>query len=170
MSKKGCPIGKIRNQKTGRCITQSKTNYDYEVKHISKTTGLTGIESKHIVNQLTRQGLDYQMFDWKTIGEDLYGYGKRTEGVKHKLRAMYGVSLETKERDKHEISKYTDMEVSNLMPVLMNRNDRRKKKARIADYSKGAKETFKPTDKEGVEKWKKHPNKYDIEGIDDLIE
>jgi len=144
--------------------------YDYGLKHISKMTGLTGIEAKHIANQIKQKGLDYQVFDWKTIGEDLYGYGKRTEGVKHKLSSMYGVSLDKKNKIRNERAKYSDMEIAGLMPALMRHNDRRKKRARRTDYSKGAKNTFKPTNKEGVEKWKKHPNRYDIVGIDDLTE
>ena len=55
--------------------------YDYGRKHIAKMTGLKGVEAGHIAKQLDKQGLDYQSFDWQTIGGDLYGHGKRTKGV-----------------------------------------------------------------------------------------
>jgi len=142
--------------------------YDYGLKHISKMTGLTGVEAKNIAQQLKHKGIDYQVFDWKTIGEDLYGYGKRSSAVKQKLSSMYGISLETHSNIKDERDKYNDMEIAGLMPALIRRNDRRRKIARRTDYSKGAKNTFKPTNKAGVAKWMKHPNRYDIIGVDDL--
>ena len=48
-------------------------------------------------------------------------------------------------------------------------HERRSKKSKMMDYSKGAKKTYDPTNKAGVKKWRKHPNRYDIIGIDDLI-
>ena len=143
--------------------------YDYGRKHIAKMTGLKGVEAGHIAKQLERQGLDYQSFDWQTIGGDLYGHGKRVGGVKSKLKTMYGVSIDKSNRDRHEEARYSDIEASALMPELMEINDRRSKKAKFMDWNRQAHNTFKPTNKAGVRKWKKNPNRYDIIGIDDKI-
>lgn len=141
-----------------------------EIKFVSKKTGLTGVESKTLLKQLERKGLDYQSFDWKTIGENLYGHGKKFSAVKKMLREMYGISISPKKMNiKTEIEKYSDMEVASLMPNLMKYNDRRRKKAKMVDWNLQAKTTFSPTNKIGVKKWKKHPNLYDIMGIDDKI-
>lgn len=140
----------------------------FDRKFISKATGLTGVESKNIARQLEEMGLDYQSFDWETIGGDLYGHGKRVEGVKHHLKQMYGVSLGF-DTDKHEAKRYSEMEVSALMPGLMEINDRRSKKSKMMDWNINAKHTYKPSNKQGVNRWKKHPNRYDIFGIDEMI-
>lgn len=146
------------------------SKYDYGQKFISNMTGLTGVESKHIATQLKRKGLDYTVFDWKTIGEDTRDFGKRSSSVKKKLGSMYGVSIDDPLRNVgHERSRYSDMEVASLMPSLMELHERRSKRSKIMDYSKGAKHTYKPTNKKGVKKWRKNPNRYDIIGIDNLI-
>lgn len=143
-------------------------SYDKDRKMIAKFTGLTGIEAKNIATQLERQGLDYMSFDWQTIGSDLYGHGKRVEGVKHHLREMYGISLQH-EQNRHEEERYNEFEVESLMPSLMEFNDRRKKKAKMMDWNINAKHTYKPSNKKGVARWRKHPNMFDIIGIDDKI-
>jgi len=145
-------------------------NYDYGIKYISKHTGLTGIEASNIVKDLRKQDLDYDLFDWETIGADLYGHGKRSKGVKSKLKSMYGISLGIPVSNiKTEIKKYSDIEVSDVMSNLMEIHSRRKPHARMIDLNLRAKKTFKPTNKIGVELWKKNPNRYDIIGIDDPI-
>ena len=145
-------------------------SYDLGSKFISRHTGLSGVESKNIAKQLEHQGLDYQSFDWKTIGEDIYGHGKRVGGVKHHLKQMYGISLEPRIASvKHETERFSEMEASMIMPSLMEINSRRSPKSRMMDYSIGARRTFKPTSKRGVALWKKHPNRFDIIGVDDKI-
>ena len=120
--------------------------YDYGIKHISKHTGLTGIESSNIIKNLQKQDLDYDLFDWKTIGEDLYGHGKRSKGVKSKLKSMYGVSLGIPVSNVgSEIQKYSDIEVRDVMSNLMEIHERRSPHARMMDLSLRAKKTFKPT-------------------------
>ena len=144
--------------------------YDYGVKHISKYTGMSGIEASNIVKGLQKKGIAFDVFDWKTIGEDLYGYGKKTKAVKSKLKEMYGVSLDIPVSNLgSEIEKYSDIEVSNVMVDLMEIHERRSPHAKMMDLSFRAKKTFKPPNKEGVELWKKNPNRYDIIGIDDPI-
>ena len=70
---------------------------------------------------------------------------------------------------KHETEHFSDMEASMIMPSLMEQNERRSPKAKMMDYSLGARHTFKPTNKRGVKLWKKHPNRFDIIGVDDKI-
>lgn len=145
-------------------------SYDYGRKYISKHTGLTGVESKNIARQIKESGLDYQAFDWKTIGEDLYGYGKKTSGVKSKLKSMYGISFDKNVREiADEMSEAKGIETGFIMNELMNIHERRSPHAKHMDYSLRAKKTFKPSNKKGVEKWKRNPNRFDIIGVDDPI-
>lgn len=144
--------------------------YDYGRKIISKYTGLTGVEASNILKGLQKQNLDYDLFDWKTIGEDLYGHGKKTSGVKQKLKSMYGVALDMPISSiGSEIQKYSEIEVADVMSNLMEIHERRSPHARMMDLNLRAKKTFKPSNKKGVELWKKNPNRYDIIGIDDPI-
>ena len=145
-------------------------SYDYGLKHIAKHTGLTGVEAKNIVKSLQKQNLDYDRFDWKTIGEDLYGHGKRIGGVKKKLKSMYGITLDIPTSSiGSEIHEFEDISTFDVMGELMEIHERRSPHAKAMDLSIKARKTFKPTDKEGVKKWKKAPNMYDIIGIDDPI-
>ena len=144
--------------------------YDYGRKYISKHTGLTGVESEHIIKQLRKQNLSYDLFDWKTIGDNLYGHGKRSTGVKKQLKSMYGVSFGVTESGiSREIQRYSEVEVHDVMSELLAIHESRSPHARMMDYAFKAKHTFKPSNKRGVKLWKKNPNRYDIVGIDDLI-
>lgn len=139
-------------------------SYDYGRKHISKHTGLTGLEAGNIAKRLDRMGLDYQSFDWKTIGEDSRDYGSRSKSVKNKLTKMYGVGFGNPMEEK-----YTNMSKDMILSELNEINERRTSKAIEMDLNRKAKHTYKPTNKKGVRKWKKHPNRYDIIGVDDLF-
>jgi len=140
-------------------------SYDYGAKIISKHTGLTGIESKNIAKALKRKNIDYQNVDWETIGGDMYGHGSRTGGVKHHLSKMYGIDLMKNIPGKYEAQR-EHMSLSDLMRISENRS----RKSIRMDLNRKAKGTFKHTNKKGVKKWKKHPNRYDIIGIDDVIQ
>ena len=145
-------------------------SYDYGRKYISKHTGLTGVESKNIARQLETQGLDFQSFDWKTIGEDLYGHGKRVGGVKSKLKGMYGITLDAGVRDiSSDMAQASSVQTGYAMNDIMRIHESRSPHSKMMDYSKRARKTFKPSNKRGVELWKKHPNRFDIIGVDDPI-
>lgn len=141
-----------------------KMKYDHGRKIISRHTGLTGVESKNIAKKLDKMGIDYQRFDWKAIGEDTRDFGNRSSSVKNKLKSMYGVSLDNNPSEKH-----MNMSKDVLLTELNMINERRKPRAIEMDMSKQAKRTFKPTNEKGVKKWKKHPNRFDIIGVDDLF-
>ena len=144
--------------------------YDHGLKKISKYTGLTGVEAKHIAQSLKKQDVDFETVDWKTIGEDMYGYGSRTGSVKEKLSSMYGISLDVSEKQIGvDMKMHDDVQEGFIIDNLMRIHERRSKKSRQMDYRRSAKGTFKSTDEKGVKKWKKHPNRYDIIGIDDMI-
>ena len=140
-------------------------NYDYGRKYISKKTGLTGIESMNIARSLSKKQIDFQTVDWETIGQDMYGHGKRTGGVKHHLKEMYGISLDDPitqlPKYKQQAREYDMMELRTIF-------DSRSKRSKMIDLHINAKRTFKHTNKKGVEKWRKNPNQYDIIGIDDI--
>lgn len=136
--------------------------YDYGVKKISKHTGLTGIESKNIASAFKAKNLDVETVDWKTIGSDLYGHGHRVGGVKHHLREMYGIDLTMPSQTKFDIQR----EHASLNE-LNNIFERRSKRSKRIDLRIAAKETFKHTNDRGVKLWKKHPNRFDIIGVDD---
>lgn len=141
--------------------------YDMGRKFISKHTGLTGVEAGHIARKLDAKGFDFEAFDWKTMGEDLYGHGHRTGGVKAQLRNKYGVVLDDPGDDMAEmIGKEQDWFMGDLLRIHNNRSPRSIK----MDLKRDALEQFDPTDMAGVEKWKKHPNRYDIIGIDSIPE
>ena len=139
--------------------------YDFGRKFISKKTGLTGIEAKNIANKLAKQNIDYQVIDWETIGSNLYGHGHRTGGVKHHLKNMYGITLENKGEYEKE---FRIKQKHNSLDELMSFFDRRTKKQKMMDLSINAKKVFKPTNQRGIKLWKKSPNQYDVEGIDDI--
>lgn len=61
------------------------------LKRIAKETGLTGAEAKNIFQEFQKRALDVEAIDWETIGQDLYGHGSRTGGVKHHLAMKSGV-------------------------------------------------------------------------------
>ena len=134
-------------------------NYLDEVrKKIARDTGLTGIEAGHIARQLEKSGQDYQAFDWKTIGENMYGHGHRSKGVKSIVKNAYGINLgELDDRDSND---FLEMQVRSLQGSRSPRSIRR-------DERVNAKHQFKITNEKGVRKWLKHPNMYDIIGIDD---
>ena len=128
-------------------------------KEISMHTGLTGVESKNIVNKLEKQGIDYQNFDWKTIGENMYGHGHRTGGLNKVMKGMYGMSLEETTGDETEY----------LTGLVHNVQSHRTPNALRMDNNINAKHTFKMSNKKGVQRWLKAPNMYDIVDVDDII-
>ena len=154
-------------------------SYDYGRKYIAKKTGLKGVEAGHIARQLEKQGLDYQSFDWETIGGDLYGHGKRKKGVEHHLKNMYGVSLSPlgnvkKVRVMEDEAKDLEEDFNRGLSREKNLSEcqtifnRRSPRSKFIDLRIDAKETFDPGDAKGVKKWKKYPNQYDIWGVDDI--
>ena len=151
-------------------VKQPRTKYDYGRKKISKHTGLTGVEAGHIAQAFKIKGLDIETVDWETIGQDLYGHGKRVGGVKHHLREMYGIDLGTPESEiPHEIHKYGAIEKHETIGSLMQIHESRSRLSIRMDLNRAAKGTFQPTDIAGVKKWKKNPNRYDIIGVDDPV-
>jgi len=154
-------------------------SYDYGSKLISKMTGLTGIESKQIAKAFKQKDIGYDVVDWETVGQDLYGHGSRLGGVKHHLRTSYGIELDPY----RGMDKYFDMATLRIKPGKrrhrINITDKgtslwglrvfyskRTPKQRAVDNRIRAKKRFKHTNRKGVEKWLKHPNRYDILGVD----
>lgn len=139
--------------------------YDYGLKFISKKTGLTGLESKNIAHKLAKQNIDYQTVDWESIGQDLYGHGHRTAGVKHHLKNMYGITLENKGEAHRE---YKIKEKLHSLDNLMDIFQRRSPASIKMDLSINARKQFRHNNQKGVKLWKKNPNMYDIIGVDDI--
>jgi len=133
-------------------------------KRIARETGLTGVEAENILRAMEAQSLDVEAVDWEAIGQDLYGHGSRTGGVKHHLAEMYGINLVTPETAKH-LAQQEDVSIGDLIRIF----ERRTKASKKMDLQKSAKGTFPHTDARGVKLWKKHPNEYDIIGVDDPI-
>jgi|WetSurMetagenome_2_1015567.scaffolds.fasta_scaffold02409_2 hypothetical protein len=127
-------------------------------KEIAKQTGLTGVEAGHIARQLERQGIDVQSIDLKTIGENMYGHGHRTEGFKSVVRGMYGLNVGESEGKSYK--EYTEMEVR-------ARQGARSPRSISRDEHINAHHIFNMNNERGVSLWMKRPNRYDILGIDD---
>jgi len=141
----------------------------WDIKYISKKTGLTGLEAKNIASKLKKKNIDVYSIDWETIGQDLYGHGRKTAGVKKKLKSMYGISLGVNESGiGHQMNKYASMSRDKVLQRVSQRNDQRTMKALIIDKNMKAKHTFSISNERGVEKWLKNPNRYDLKGIDDI--
>jgi len=146
-------------------------SYDYGLKKISKHTGLTGIEAKNIAQAFKTKNLDVETVDWETIGGDLYGHGSRVGGVKHHLKNMYAIDLSSSESSMgSDLQVFDAIYDDNIRNDLMGIHERRSKASRFMDINRKAKQTFKPSNKAGVKKWRKNPNRFDIIGIDDPIE
>jgi len=153
-----------------------KMVYDYGIKEIAKFTGLTGIEAKHVAQSLKKQNIDYKVIDWKTLGEDAYDYGKRTNVIWSKLGSMYGISKpETLTGIKQDIVKHVEQQrgipeevrfAGFQKEICMSKHLQRSPRAIQMDDIKKAKKRFKVSNLEGVQKWMKHPNRYDVIGID----
>lgn len=127
-------------------------------KQIAKDTGLTGVEAGHIVKDLERSGQDYQAFDWKTIGEDMYGKSHSVGSVRKQVKSMYGVGL-------GDISdQYSDLD-----SLIHATQSSRTVKAREMDNRINARRTYKTSNKKGVQRWLRRPNMYDLLGIDDKL-
>jgi len=138
-------------------------------KHISKYTGLTGVQSGHLLKALDKQNIDVQSIDWKTLGGDASDFGDRYKAVTKKLGTMHGISLKPRVSNvRHNISMYESMGAEHSLQDLRNIFDRRKPRSQEIDLRIVAKHTFKHTNSRGVKKWKKHPNHYDIKGVDDM--
>ena len=138
--------------------------YDFGLRKISELTHVTGIEAKNISKALKKKGIDYQKIDWETIGSDLYGHGSRSGGVKHHLRHMYGIDISTPQTRKHE-GQREHASLNSLVGIF----ERRSRLSKKRDLQINARRTFKHTNIAGVKLWKKNPNRYDIEGVDDSI-
>ena len=151
-------------------------NYDYGIKHISKMTGLSGVQAKHVMKGLRKQNIGFDVIDWKTLGGDAKDFGSRSEAVWDKLGNMYGISKpQTQSGIKHNIQRYrgmaekipTHVMTSGLQNEMCQaRHLARTPRAIQMDDRKKAKKRFKVTNQKGVKKWMKHPNMYDIIGID----
>jgi len=143
---------------------------NWDIKYISKKTGLTGVEAKNIASKLKKKNIDVYSIDWETIGQDLYGHGRKTVGVKKKLESMYGIGLGVNESGiGHMMDKYNSMSRDRILERIHQRNDGRTRRALMIDMSKNAKHVFSVDDERGVKKWMKNPNRYDLEGIDDIL-
>lgn len=139
-------------------------------KQISKYTGLTGVQAGHILKAFDKQALDIQSVDWKTLGGDASDFGDRYNTVIKKLGSMYGISLKPRVSNlSNTMHRYNNMQQEEIMGSLMQWFERRSHQSKMVDLRKNAKHRYKPSNKRGVKKWKKHPNRYDIVGIDDII-
>ena len=145
--------------------------------YISKKAGISGIQSKHIVSQLEKQNIDPAVIDWHTLGNESQDFGDRYNTIWRKLGMEYGVSkpqtsssISLKEkRYESQREKNPDMEAFGndfQFSLCMERHKSRTKKAIKMDNEIAAKHTYHISDKKGVKKWMKHPNMYDIIGID----
>jgi len=151
-------------------------DYDYGIKKISKATGLSGVQAKHIAMGLKKKNIGFDVIDWKTLGGDAGDFGDRSKAVWNKLGNMYGISKpQTQSGIKHKIQRYGSMQEEIPTSVLTEglqaemcqaRHSSRSKKAIAMDDKKRAKRRFKVTNLKGVQKWMKNPNRYDIIGID----
>lgn len=151
-------------------------DYDYGAKTISKATGLSGVQAKHIAKGLKKQNIGFDVVDWKTLGGDARDFGDRSKAVWDKLENMYGISKpQTHSGIKHKIQKYGNMQEEIPVSVRLEglqeemcqaRHLSRSKNAIAVDDRKKAKKRFKVTNIKGVKKWMKNPNKFDIIGID----
>jgi hypothetical protein len=137
--------------------------------------GLSGVEMKHIRKQFDERGLDFDAVDWEVIGQDSADHGKRSKTIWKKLGSMYGIS---KNMTNAEISVASarhkayveddDYYLSRGLQhdIAMSFHQKRSKRAIALDRSKRAKTVFELDDPIGVAKWMKHPNRYDLEGVD----
>jgi len=153
--------------------------HDYGLKHISKMTGLTGIESKQVAKAFKKMNIGYDVVDWETIGGELYGHGSRLGGVKHHLRTSYGIELDPYSG----MDKYIDIETLKVKSGKRKHRmtitekgatlwslrlfySKRTPKQRMIDNRIRAKKRYQHTNRKGVEKWLRNPNRYDILGVD----
>ena len=143
--------------------------------NLAKKLGISGVEAKHIRDAFNQENLDIQSVDWKTVGEDSADFGDRYNTVWDKLGSMYGISKpQTHSELKHEIRKYEDRKpernpnigIDIQQEMIHQVHFSRTPRARIVDESLPAEQVFKASNLEGVQKWMKNPNRYDIHGVD----
>jgi len=141
-------------------------SYDYGIKEISKWTGLTGVQSKHVVRELGKRGIAYDLIDWKAVGESARDYGDRYSATFNKIQEMYGIQRKPREY-KRLPSRSPLPQLTGIQMEMCNiRQAKRSFKAQLVDQHKPARRTFNITNKKGVKLWMKNPNRFDIRGID----
>ena len=149
-------------------------SYDYGIKHISKYTGLLGVESKNIAKALDKKGMSFDVIDWETLGGDARDFGKRSDAVWSKLGSMYGIGKpRTQQGLRHEINKYDELQQKQpaytdgiQFEMVMQRHMKRSRRAKLIDDKLKAKNVFSLTNTKGIQKWMKHPELYDVHGVD----
>ena len=83
---------------------------------------------------------------------------------------MYGIDLGTPESEiGHEIHKYSGIQKQETIGSLIQIHEGRSRASIRMDLRRSAKGTFDPSDARGVRLWKKHPNRFDIIGVDDPV-
>lgn len=129
-------------------------------KDIARSCGLTGVEAGHIVKRLQKKGIDEQTIDWRTIGQDMYGKAHSVGNVEKQIHSMYNL----------DIGNMSDQDSSYFLQQEVHlRQSRRSPAQQSMDNRINARHRFKITNEKGVRKWLKHPNKYDILDVDDVI-
>jgi hypothetical protein len=134
-------------------------SYDKGRKEIARAWGLTGIQAGHLADKLERKGYDYQSFDFGGTTGEVKDYGKghaRYQGAKKFLKDNYGVLLD---------DPWDRLPIQDIDELQWNFNQRSPRSI-AADQRRVARKTYKPKNKKGVDRWWKHMNRYDIEGVD----
>jgi len=142
---------------------------------LSKRLGISGIEARHIENAFNKSNIDIEVVDWKTVGEEAGDFGDSYGTIWDKLGKEYGISKPiTNQKLNQDIHKYDNKRrqqrpahTEGLQEELcLDRHLSRSRQARVVDEHTAAENIYKASNLEGVKKWMKNPNRYDIHGID----
>jgi len=148
------------------------------MKRIARATGLSGVEAENIAKALAKKNIGYDVVDWKTLGEDSKDFGSRTDTVWNKLGSMYGISRPMSQQQmRHEEEKAGQYhQEENIrkqrkwddfqFEILFDHHSKRSPRSQAMDENIQARKICKINDLKCVQKWMKHPELYDIEGID----
>jgi hypothetical protein len=149
------------------------------VKRISKTAGVRGVEAKHIVRMMEKQGLDPAVVDWHTLGEETQDFGDRYSTIWKKLSAEYGISkpstIKGTRRSEGRVNRrLVDGFIggySDSLPGLDDMIAFHKQRDPIAvkmDNNIQAKRQVHPSDVKGVRFWFRNPHLCDVIGVDSV--
>lgn len=113
--------------------------YDHGLSEISKATGLTGVEAKHIAMKLKEMNVDPQTIDWAGAISDARDYGDRYNAVKKYLANYYGLNVDVNMLSSYQQPKYehdvladqatTKKGVKTLLKEYYSTDSKRKKDA-----------------------------------------
>jgi len=143
---------------------------------LAKRLGISGVKGQHIEKAFHDMNLDPEVVDWKTLGEEAADYGDNYGAIWDKLENEYGISKpQTWGQMNMDIDRYEEQDSDEAREhqlgrrnsnMCFDRHFARSPRARAIDESLPAKKVFEPTNQEGVDKWMKEPNRFDIHGID----